>query len=403
MKFDASRVESLLRELLDPRYVGPDGEAQLAEFIAGQFAKLGLEVERREVRGSGFPRRAAPWVGWLGYGTLITSVYGLALLGDGFFAVLVWLLSLYCAPWINAVVRNRIRPGRQRPPLGSAPVLIASRPGRPAASMRVVLQSVISGVEADPFQFSIRGPILSLVVYGLLYLFPPGWGSAFLLCRAGFFLNPGRLHLLMASEILTRYVYPAFLAPVWIGILLLLSREYRHRRAMAGRDRPDRRGLALLLEMARSWPRDGSRSIEPVFVAAGGQSLDYAGSREVLRLLDPERSATPCLLILFFEPGAGEELLLGTIDPSTRGLADLAEAAARSLWIPCRRDEDILESLWPFQGYFSALALIGSDRRAFGDDSTDPRALHRAAQLATEIALRWAREQEQGGIRESAD
>jgi hypothetical protein len=403
MKFDASRAEAVFRELRDPCYAGPDGEAKVAEFVAGQFAKLGLEVERREVRGSGFPRRAAPWVGWLGYGALVTAVYGLALVGDRFFAVLAWLLSLYGAPWINAVVRNRIRPGRQRPPLESAPVLIASRPGRLPASMRVVLQSVISGVEANPFQFAVRGPILRMVAYGLLYLFPPAWGSALLLCRAGSVLHPRRLDLPMVSEILTRYLYPAFLGALWIGILMLLFWGCWHRRAMARQGRPDRRGLALLLEMAGSWPRAGSRSIEPVFVAAGGQSLDFAGSREVLRLLDPERFSTPCLLILFFEPGAGEELLLSTIDPLTQGLAELAEAAARSLWIPCRRDEDIVESLWPFKGLFSALALIGSDPMAFGDDSADPQALHRAAQLATEIALRWAKDQEGRGIRRSAD
>ena len=96
----------------------------------------------------------------------------------------------------------------------------------------------------------------------------------------------------------------------------------------------DRRGLAGLVEMARTWPRIGSRAIEPLFVVAGGQWLDYAGSREVVRLLKSEWSSKPFLLLLFIAPGTGEELFLCTNAPSGWGLATLAEDAAGSLWIP---------------------------------------------------------------------
>ncbi len=127
-------------------------------------------------------------------------------------------------------------------------------------------------------------------------------------------------------------------------------------------------------------------------MVAGGQELNYAGSREVVRLLKREWATAPFLLILFFEPGAGEELWLSTSVYSGEGLGELTEAAARSLWIPYRRDRDyVLESLWPFVRDHPAVAVMGSDPRAFGDDSTDPEAVVRAAQLATEVALRWAR------------
>ena len=50
-------------------------------------------------------------------------------------------------------------------------------------------------------------------------------------------------------------------------------------------------------------------------------------------------------------------------------------------------------SLWPFENMQAAepIALIGSDPRANFDASVSPEVLHRAAQLATEIALRWAK------------
>jgi hypothetical protein len=392
MKFDASRVESRLRELGDPRYAGADGEANVADFVAGQLAAMGLEVDRREVTGSRFPQRAAPWVGWLGYGFLITTVYALALSGNGWLMVLGWWLSCHAPAWIHGVLRNRLHPGRHRPPLESAPVLVATRPGRPPDSPRVVFQAVISGVRADPFHFFVMGPITGPIVYGSLYLFPPLFGFALLFLRGGFFLHPSRLDFLRMSEFLTHYVYPAFLVPAWIGIVVLMARECRHRLARARWDPPDRRGLALLLELAGTWPRGGARPIEPVFVVAGGQPLDYAGSREVVRLLKTEWASTPFLLILFFEPGAGDELWLSTSVLSGDGLGELAEDAARSLWVPYRSERDYaLDSLWPFVRDHPALALMGSDPRAFGDDSVDPQALVRAAQLATEVALRWAK------------
>jgi hypothetical protein len=393
MKFEASRIKLLLRDLDDPRFSGPDGEANVAEFVEDQFAGMGLEVERREVTGSRFPQRLAPWVGWLGYGLLITSVFGLSLTGNIWLQIFAWYLSAVSARWFLDVVRNRVHPGRKRPPVGTAPLLVAFRRDRPPSSMQVIFQAVISGVKADPFHFRIRSDSARFIVHALLLLFPPIWATTFLFARAGFSINPRRPALLRIADFLEHNLYPFFLVPAWIGIVILLLLEYRYRRARAERNPPDRRGLALLLELARAWPRTGSRPIEPVFVVAGGQELDYAGSREVVRLLKKEWGSTPFLLILFFEPGAGHVLWLSTSVFSGEGLGELAEVAARSLWIPHRRElDDALESLWPFVQDLPALALMGSDPRAFGDDSVDPEAIIRAAQLATEVALRWAKD-----------
>ncbi len=393
MRFDATRVEALLRELGDPRYAGPEGEARIADFLAGQFAAMGLEVERREVTGSPLPRRLAPWVGWLGYGFLVTSVYGLVLSGRGLLPGVAIVLACSCAPWLDAVLNNRIRPGRRWRARRTAPLVIASRPGRSSASMRVIFQSVISGLEPAPSPLPLRWPIWRMLSI-VLYVFPPAWGLLLPIVRAGSGGRPERADIPIVSQLLIYGAYPAFLALAWILILLLLLRVHRHRRATARRDPPDRRGLALLLEMARTWPKTGSRPIEPVFVAAGGQRLDCAGSREVVRLLESEWSSASSLLVLLFEPGAGGELRLSTSPRSSAGdPAKLAEDAARSLWIPYRPDEDLtLRWLWPLEiPTRPVIALIGSGLGASDERTDDPQALHRAAQLATEVALRWAK------------
>lgn len=398
MRFDASRAESYFRELCETRYLGPGAEARVADLVASRFEAMGLLVERREAAGSRFPQRVASRIGWTGYGLLVTSVYGVILPGGGLSLVVAWVLAALCGMWLTAVLFKWIHPGRHRPPFETAPVVMASLPGRTAAPFRVVFQSVITRLEVDPFPFRLEGRIEKLVLSVFLCTFPGLWAATVLVCRLGLLLDPGRRALSLVADVLIRYVYPAFLAMVWIGILTLR----RYRRDSAEPDQPDRRGLALLLETAGSWPRTGSRSIEPVFVAAGGQRLDAAGSREILRLLKSKWSSTPTLLILFFEPGSGDELRLSTCDPLDRGLNKLAEDAARSLWIPHRRDSGYaLLTHWPLEHARPAVALIGSDPSA-SDDSIEPQALHRAGQLAMEIALRWAKTQKAAGNPESA-
>lgn len=403
MKFDATRAASFLRELGDPRYSGPDGEARAADLVASRFEGMGLNVERREVNGSRFPQRVGPWVAWLGYGFLATINYALVLQDNLRLLVIALFFPFSLWPWVNGLISNGIRPGRRHAPLEPAPVVIATLPHQQPAPIRVVFQSVMSGVKADPFHFAVQGTVKTVAVYGFLLFFPFFWAEFSLMCKWILILDPKRSDLLRPYAILTRDVYPPFLVMVWLGVVAYLAREYRRSRGRAGRDRPDGRGLAVLLEMARTWPRTGPRSIEPVFVAAGGHPLDYAGSREVVRLLKSEWSSTPFLLVLFFAPGAGDELWLCTNAPADSGLDRLAEDAARSLWIPYRGDELFaLLSLWPFERCTPAISVMGSDHRAFDDDTVDPQALSRAAQLATEIALRWAKKQDAGGSPESA-
>jgi hypothetical protein len=234
MKFDASRAESFFRELGDVPYAGPDGEAKAAEFVGRQFETSGLTVERREVSGSRFPQRVAPWVGWPGYGLLVTSVYVLGLQRTFLPVIVGFVLSIACTHWFNALVSNWIRPGRRRAPLGTSSVVIGSVPGDRVAPVRVVFQAIISGLKADPFHFSLRGKA-KWIVFGFLSLFPAFWFVFLLIFKWLPMSNPRRVDLHGADVLLVRYLYPAFLTFVWIGILMELTLELRQRRMMRGR------------------------------------------------------------------------------------------------------------------------------------------------------------------------
>jgi hypothetical protein len=357
---------------------------------------MGLSVERREVVGSPFPQRIAPWIGWLGYGLLVTAAFALTLLTN----ILSWILALLICwlglQWVVSVLGNQIHLGRARLPLKRAPLVIAKVPMGASAPVKVVFQAILGGLRPDFFHLVPlpRFGTMLCMVFAFLVV------TAFTMAsRLGSLIHPESTPVLMIHRVLTQWVYPGVLALNWIVILCILSWDYHQSRWIDGLKETERRGLAVLLEMARTWPRKDARSIEPVFVAAGGQRLDYAGSRAVVGLLESEWMSKPSLLILLFAPGAGPELRLCINAPRGSEPRKLAESAARSLWIPISGTTDpwALLPLWPFDRCTPAIALIGSDPKAFFDASTDPQALHRAAQLATEIALRWARPHRQPG------
>jgi hypothetical protein len=392
MRFDASRAAALFHELRKPQFGGPDGEARVADFVANQFERLGLDVERSEVAGSRFPQRLAPWIGWLGYGALMTSPCLLVLRGRLLASMLAFVIVCLAWHWLNAIIFDWIRPGRRWPPIETAPIVLASLPGSASAPTKVVFQVVLGGLKPDPLHFLPWNRYFFIVA--VLYI-PHFISIAFiLLIRIAHLADPKHAMGSRLDDLLARSLV-LILALTWVGILTLLSWEYRHSPGREGLYRVESRGLAVLLELARSWPRSGSRPIDPIFVAAGGQHLDRAGSREIFRRLGAESPSKPKLLMLFFAPGAGDKLRLDTNAMSNSDLNTLVADAARGLWLPVH-GLNIGASVphWCFEPFlFPAVALVGADPRALGDDSVDPQALHRAAQLATEIALRWAKKQ----------
>jgi hypothetical protein len=400
MKFDSSRAEAVFRDLGAHQYAGPDSEAKIADFVASQFAEMGLDVKRRELVGSRRPPRTAGWAGWLTYGVVLSAVYGLILPGAVLTTILALILLTLSFYWLGAVLEGRIRLGRARPALISAPVVIASlRDGRPTAD-KVVFQAVLGGLSPEAFHPARRGYLLyplSFVAFVLFYCEMAFQIYSFFGIRVCGFLLPDRVASLvtLTSLILVRQVLPGILVLVWAGIVGIVLWETHQLRRKELPTTSDRRGLAILLELARTWPRTGSRPIEPVFLAAGGHGLEHPGSRdEFVRFLKAEPSRDRSILVLFAEPGAGDKLSLFTVDSLYANLHELARCAAQDLWLPIQVCESLPSyPLLPFGVDHPAVVVIGSDPRTPRGDSFDAQGLQRAAQLATEIALRWGKQQ----------
>ena len=162
----------------------------------------------------------------------------------------------------------------------------------------------------------------------------------------------------------------------------------------------DGSGPALLVEIARAWPKAWSERFEPLLVTAGGMSFGIAGVREVVRLIREEWNEKPTLVVVILAPGVGQEL---TIRGRPRSLLRLVRDAAQSLWIPVKTvampTGTLLGRSWPVPDRFrDHIVLTGASYRDAKPPPVDAAALARAAQLASEIALRWAKQHNQQAV-----
>jgi len=148
--------------------------------------------------------------------------------------------------------------------------------------------------------------------------------------------------------------------------------------------------------MARAWPKAWSERFEPVLVAAAGMNFGFARVRETFQLIREECNEKPTLVIVMLAPGVGQEL---TIRGRPRSLLHLVQDAAKSLWIPVKT-VTLTRMLWGRSGPVANqlrdhIVLTGASYRDAKPPPVDPAALARAAQLASEIALRWAKQHSQ--------
>lgn len=143
---------------------------------------------------------------------------------------------------------------------------------------------------------------------------------------------------------------------------------------------PDRTGLPMLAELARTWPKGVSDRVETWVIAT--PNVSDVGKALGRRFND----ATPTLAIGLDSPGTGPDLII-----AGRGeAAELAANAASALWIPHRRSRFIPGDV-ALQKYgwnrVPCVSLLGTHETS----AIDPAALARVAQLVTEIAFRWGK------------
>jgi hypothetical protein len=158
-------------------------------------------------------------------------------------------------------------------------------------------------------------------------------------------------------------------------------------------DADNRSGLAALISLARTLPRSVKERIGIELIAGDVHALaDLAGVRS------PGR---PTVFVRLIEPEPRKELILVGQGPAL----EFAEAAAKGLWIPHR----VRRFDWVWRGFgtrvrhvegASIVCVIGDTaverERLFPPRAREPvednhASLASAVQLATEIALRWAR------------
>jgi hypothetical protein len=366
MKFDPLNALELAESFAFDRQPTSPGELKAVGLVADSFERAGLRVSREEV--VAYPiandlRVGGSWIGFafiLCMGTIRHMRFGMSRAAR--FAVVASAFA-----WLVLTPKVWERVGRFRSH-GSWNV-VGERPGSMEAPVRVVFVTALDAPR-------------SVIPDRLARFFQ----------RALLFLVPALLALMLWSERPASLVLR--LVELGIALLILLATV----RGLV-RDRIDwrpaegpadnRDGLATLIELARTWPGKMDERMEARFVAAGAQSVG-AGLKALVGRIRDVWPPKPTLVIGIWSPGLGPPFYL-----TANGLEgyETLEPAAESLWIPYRwASGPSVSDLWPFgAGAPDFLALMGRP-----DASTDPvirpESLGLAAQLATEIALRWTKQ-----------
>jgi hypothetical protein len=346
MPFDAEKALALMPTFGFARAPGATGTSRAAVLLVESFERLGFEVERPPWRIS---RAALPitlaglvlWFWWC-LGRALPSVGGLMRIDLAVFAVIGLLLIL--------LGTHRIRAG-PRPQGPARPVIAKSREAS-RASVRVLFLTTLDAPPPRWVRWTARGALVLGVVTGLALGIPGA-------------LTPLRPVPLIG---------PAFLLAHWSAYALSIFVAFGPRPEVEPGD--NRTGLALLVELARSWSRGASGRVEVVFAASElGQALG------LIRRVAEQADGRPTLVVMPVAPGIGTRLTLVGRGHSL----GLAREAAESLWIPfvVRRRPPSLGS-W---GLPPVVGLAGER----GATEVVLATLTASAQLATEIALRWAR------------
>jgi hypothetical protein len=359
MRFDAEHALRLAGRFAELRQAGSDEERGAADRVADELDAAGLRVERRTIASRG-EAEDAPLAFGLAAGFSGLAVELLRRLGLAEVAF-TGLGAIFAGLIVLSLVVRRLRTGFWGRPRTVAPIVEAVRCGDPSALARVVfLTHADTRPPASSERLGRRWTVLDLLWLVAL------WGPCL---------------VLGAEEWLDR-AGPALLTSLGVVALLRTLDPWRHQPAPYPAD--NRTGLAVLVELAQSWPRASAEKPEVRFLLVGRLEP------EAWALIASGWSDKPTLVVSLESPGLGPELrIVGQGEARA-----LAEAAARDLWLPWRPGRSAEASVQ--EGLLHAAGVtvihIEGDRDAH---TVDPPMLAASAQLATEIALRWAKRREQ--------
>ena len=375
MRFDTARAVEWAGTFAFGRAAGTDGERQAAALAADEFGRLGLRVERIEVKASRLPGLAEPWLGWLGVGAWAT---GLAWsVHRGVHWPIRLALALGALLWLRLTTIEGFLLGRVLLRRVATTNVVAWRePKGEPPPIRVVFHTSLDTFDAGR---ELVPPWLATPVIAALL-------AALVFCDMTINRNPLRLPWWCWP-----WSGPLCLVLLWLAIGMRIARLVGGTGRLDARD--NRTGLGVLLELARGWPRGTDSRIESRFVATGGRTLDRAGFRALVHAIGTEWPAMPTLIVDWLAPGIGPGLAL-----LEQGTEALAATAAGDLWIPHRflYRAVVYHQHWPLGRHGPAtIGMVGdavaAHRAPVAARAIEPDALGRAAQLATEVALRWAR------------
>ena len=355
MRFDAERVVALAETWTFPKLKRAEGERLAALEIAKQFEQAGLRVETIDTRPADYWFQVvvvaiAPCLGLLAFSNFVLFSVPLRL---GFLAVIAF--PLIGAIWLVDRLAGKTWHVLGRP-AGEAD---------PRPPVRVVFVSRISTRQAVVADLGMWLGWASILLY------------AGLLCTAAY-ARDLRSHPATGPSTLTSLALCSF----WMVLVATWTA-----RAVRGLNR--RTNLALLAELARTWPERLGDRVETWFVASPNT---FGLARKLAREAGPR----PTLLIDLDAPEVGAKLVLAGPGEASR----LAAGAARDLWLPHRR------SVWgtalTFFMFLTRRMPCVSLRVKRDLKSSDPAILAAAAQLLTQVALRWAKQEQAVEPREPA-
>ncbi len=341
MKYDPQRVAALASRFSAARLPDTDGEAAAIETIAQELASAGWTVSRNPRVGR--PRVVRPVLGL--WAVVIFLGAGFAALATKRQPILSTCLVLLVVALLVVMVRRR-GIAFYRSPTRDVAGVAAFWPEKPQGPCVVILTRVATPATLiDPRRWVLIGLVVLLL------------GVTQVIARTG------------AEQWLTVVAWIALA----IALTALVIDPWPDRGAVGPED--NRTGLALFIELARTWPKSSLKRMNVCFLAAGGMRS--------MTIEPPEGLGVHTLMIEVKNPDIGRQLEIG----GTLLERELACQAARDLWVPHVESFASVDQ----RGRIAPKLVIFGVREPLTTDDTAASA--RAAQIVIEVALRWGKRQ----------